>query len=82
MSEGVEIPKQEEPDEKLMIQVYLTKEGAVKVQGAIINDPMAFYGLMEMANQSVMDYHKMKSQSKIIKGNGHGIMDFARRFNR
>lgn len=81
-AEFAEQPKiVEEPEEKLMIQIFLHKSGGVRVQGSIITDPMAFFGLMEIAKQSVFDHLKKISETKIIKGNG-GIMNFARRLGR
>ena len=67
----------EKPDEKQVLSIFITKDGKVRVQGTIITDLMAFYGLMEVAKNCVTDMHREANKNKIVKPNG-SIINFVR----
>lgn len=65
-----------EPDEKVVMQLILTKSGQLRVIGSVINDKILSYGLLELAKSTLEKFWK-ESESKIIKSPG-GIMGFVR----
>lgn len=60
-------------DESVALQIILTKDGGVRIQGPVLADRMASYGLLEIAKDMIREMHT----PKIIKPNG-GILNFAR----
>lgn len=62
--EAQETPK--EPTERVVIQISLTKQGQVKVEGLCLNDKTMTYGLLEMAKEAVYEMHKKSKESQIF----------------
>ena len=68
-------PTDNQPEEKTVLSIILTKDGVVKVSG-MINDKIASYGFLEMAKEVIKNHHD-EMASKIVQPN-HRIMDFIR----
>ncbi len=62
-----------QPDERVVMQLILTKEGQLKVVSTFIGDKMACYGLLEVAKDAIRELHA----PKLIKAPG-GMMNFIR----
>lgn len=60
------------PEEKLMMAIYTTSDGRLKIMSPILNDKFACYGLLE----TVKDYIREQNKPKIVPVGG--IMNFAR----
>lgn len=58
-----------QPEETVVLQIILTKNGAVKIQGPMLVDRTACYGLLETAKDMVREMHA----PKIVKPFG-GLM--------
>lgn len=67
--------EQQEPSEKLILSIFLTKDGAVKVQG-MINDKILSYGILESAREAIYQHHT-QSKVQIVKPR-NAIIDFMR----
>lgn len=68
-----EKPAEAQPEEKIVMQIILTRSGQVKVQGGIIADKIASYGLLQCAIEEIRKYN----EPKIVKPVG-GVMNFIR----
>ena len=68
-----EKPAETQPDEKIVMQIILTRSGQVKVQGGIIADKIAAYGLLQCAIEEIRKHN----EPKIVKPVG-GVMNFIR----
>ena len=75
MTEPVEIPKQEEPTESVVMQLILTKSGKLKVQG-MIDDKIVALGLLELAKDTLFKY--WEDQEIVIHKGDHKILNFIR----
>ena len=73
MSELDEKSAEAQPEEKIVMQIILTRGGQVKVQGGIIADKIAAYGLLQCAIEEVRKFN----EPKIVKPVG-GVMNFIR----
>ena len=66
---------QEVPEETIVMNIILTRDGHVKLMGPLLADKTACYGILETAKDIVRDIHS----PKIIKpSHNSGIMNFAR----
>lgn len=74
MSEEPKIVEAEIPDQKVVMQIILTKEGKVRVSG-MIDDKVLALGLLEVAKMELQSHWK-KLETPII--NPRGIMGFVR----
>lgn len=63
-----------EPDEKVVLEVILSKEKGVLVRSVMLFDQMACLGLLEMAKVEVNKHHAALA-SKIVKPN-RGLMSY------
>lgn len=70
-----EANEQAQPEETVVFQIVLTKDGGMKVQGPMLADRTACYGLLETAKDMVRDMHT----PKILKPNNGSMINFARR---
>lgn len=62
-----------QPEERVVMQLTIDKEGNLKVYSPMLGDKTAMYGLLEVARDAIQDLHKPKIQKHI-----GGIMGFAR----
>ena len=76
MTEDLNIPV-EQPLEKVVLQIILTKDGQVKVSG-MIHDKVVALGFLELAKHTLHEH--WKSQEVKIHKPG-GIMNFVRNGN-
>jgi len=74
LAEGNEKNLEGQPDEKVVMQIILTKTGELKV-GGMIHDKIAALGMLELAKNTLIKFWEA-SEVKIHKPNG--IMDFVR----
>lgn len=74
MSETVEIPR-EEPTEVKVLEIWMTKEGQVKVMGALVNDRVASCGVLSVAMAAV---HKLHDEQAVKIHKPGGIINFVR----
>lgn len=65
-----------QPEERVVMQIILTKDGSMKVNSAVLMDEMACFGILEKAKQTIIEHHK-QIRSKLVKPD-HRIMDFLR----
>ena len=65
-----------QPDETTVLEVILTKAGAVKVKSIVINDKVTCLGFLEIAKQTLQKH--WDSQEVKIHAPNHGIMNFIR----
>lgn len=63
-----------QPDQKVVMQIFITKEGKVRVSG-MIDDKTIALGLLEVAKMELQE-HWARLETKIVKPNG--IMGFVR----
>lgn len=61
-----------QPDERIVMQIMMTKEGQLKVVSPIIADKAACYGILELAKDAIREAHK----PQIIKPGG--MLNFVR----
>lgn len=61
----------EEPADKCVLSIHMTKDGGMFLKGSIVNDIMLVYAVLERAK----DVARKESEPKIVKG---GIMQFVR----
>lgn len=66
-----------QPDEKVVMQIILTKEGLLKVGGVVASDKIAALGILEMAKLTLIKAWDA-AEVKIHKPNSGGIMGFVR----
>jgi len=64
-----------QPEEKVVMQIMITKDGQVKVAG-MINDKIAAFGILEVAKECITAYHEA-AKPKIVKA-PNGVINFAR----
>lgn len=62
-----------QPEEQIVMQIYLSRDGQLRVKTPILNDKTACYGILELAKDAIRDAHK----PQIVKPNG-AIMNFIR----
>lgn len=65
--------EQAQPEQTVMLQIIIDKNGNLGVGGPVLADKTACYGLLESAKDIVRDMHK----PTIVKPNGK-IIDFMR----
>lgn len=84
----VEPIKPEETEEKQpqnpILIIEMMPDGGVVVNGPIRLKGLV-YGMLEQAKDAIHEYHleqkyKLSKTVDIVKSNGHGMMDFVRRF--
>ena len=73
MSEEIKLPPVDvnEPQEKVIFQVILNREGQMKIAGILLVDEINALGVLEKCKQMISDGHK----PKIVQPTG-GIMRF------
>lgn len=76
MSEDVK-PEGQLP-EKLEMTIVMFKDGAIQVKYPLLNNKLASYGLLKMAEKT-LDQHYRELDNMIVKPNNGNIIDFARR---
>ena len=52
--------EQAQPKEQVLMQIIITVDGQIKVQGTILNDRAASYGVLEVAKDAVRELHTPK----------------------
>lgn len=80
MSEEQKPVQNDVPDEndfRPVLTIEVDRAGRIRVMGCV-NDITASYGLLEIAKDQIREHNRKRNESKIIKTNGHGIMDFVR----
>lgn len=70
---GNEGNEQAQPDQTVMFQIVINKDGNVGIAGPILADKTACYGLIETAKDILRDMHK----PTLVKPNGK-VIDFIR----
>lgn len=61
-----------QPEEKVVMEIIITKDGQVRVKSPILGDKAACYGILQVAQDAIREFHK----PQIIRPNQHGIMNF------
>lgn len=64
------------PKENVILIVSTIGDGQLKIQGEIMKDKLACYGLLEAIRDLVQEFHN-KNKPVIVKPNG-GIMNYVR----
>ena len=67
-----------EPDRKVVMQIILTKDGKLEVEG-VIHDELLAYGLLQKAINFIQERHIRLNASRIMKPNEnkpHGFRFF------
>ena len=84
MGDDGEVKKEEpvKPEETKPIQmmIEMSPDGKMMVHFNMLNDKVATYGFLKMAEKTLDRHYALIEQSKIIKPKG-SIMDFVRRRN-
>ena len=63
-----------QPDEKAVFTIYISKNGEMRIEGALLGDLIASLGILEKAKFMVNEMHK----PQIIKSGVNNIMNFVR----
>ncbi len=73
MDEINEANEAAQPEETIIMQIFVTRNGEMKIQSPLMNDKMALYGILETAKDAIRELHA----PKIVRPTG-GIMGFVR----
>lgn len=70
-------PETEPSTQSVILTIIMNPDGTIRVDGPI-NNKVLSYGMLDLAKDAIFEHHMKLIQSKLIKPNGHGIMDFVR----
>ncbi len=78
MGDNGEIKKEEQKpiNEKVVMVIEMSPDGKMMVHFPLLNDKVATYGFLKMAEKTLDRHYAQIEQTKIIKPKG--IMDFVR----
>ncbi len=78
MGDNGEIKKEEQKpiNEKVVMVIEMSPDGKMMVHFNLLNDKIATYGFLKMAEKTLDRHYAQVEQAKIIKPKG--IMDFVR----
>ena len=66
--------EEQKPEQHIVLTITLLPDGRLTVSGPI-SQKMLSYGMLEAAKDVIREHHT----SQVIKSNGHGILNFARK---
>lgn len=79
MSENIEVPQNDEQEFKVIMTIAISRDGRLLLNGNIIDDKFAAYGLLEAARDEIQEHHrKIKASMPIIKRPDNRLVSFLR----
>lgn len=63
----------EEPEQKLMLQIFLTRQGQLLVNSVFLKDKILCYGLLELAKETIQDASKEKPRIVLAQNFMNGL---------
>lgn len=83
MSENIEVPKSEQPEQQLPnggrphLVIAIKEDGSMVVTGSI-NEKILAYGLLDAARDAIQDHIARMQKANIVAPPKGGMLDFAR----